>query len=66
MSSPSAVPNGSSTIPEKLSKRVAGFSIVLSILLIVCGFLAILLPIEMSLRVVIVVSWLLLFSAVGS
>ena len=38
---------------------------VLSVLLIVCGFLAILLPIEMSLGVVIVVSWLLLFSGGG-
>ena len=65
MSSPSSVPNGSSGIPQKLSKRVAGFSIVLSVLLIVCGFLAILLPIEMSLGVVIVVSWLLLFSGGG-
>lgn len=42
----------------------SGFSVFLSILLIVCGFLAILLPIEMSFGVVIVISWLLIFSGV--
>ena len=42
----------------------SGFSVFLSILLIVCGFLAILLPIEMSFGVVIVISWLLMFSGV--
>jgi uncharacterized membrane protein HdeD (DUF308 family) len=47
-----------------LARRVSGFSIVLSILLIVCGFLAILLPIEMSFGVVIVISWLLMISGV--
>jgi uncharacterized membrane protein HdeD (DUF308 family) len=45
-----------------LSKRSAGFSIFLSVLLIACGFLAILLPIEMSFGVVIVLSWLLIFT----
>lgn len=42
----------------------SGFSVFLSVLLIVCGVLAILLPIEMSLGVVIVISWLLIFSGV--
>ena len=42
----------------------SGFSVFLSILLIVCGVLAILLPIEMSFGVVIVISWLLIFSGV--
>ena len=42
----------------------SGLSIFLSILLIVCGFLAILLPVEMSLGVVIVISWLLMFAGV--
>ena len=41
-----------------------GLSIFLSILLIVCGFLAILLPVEMSLGVVIVISWLLMLGSV--
>jgi len=48
----------------KVSKQVSGFSIVLSILLIIFGFLAIMLPIEMSLGVVIVISWLLMISGV--
>jgi uncharacterized membrane protein HdeD (DUF308 family) len=43
---------------------VSGFSILLRVLSIVCGILAILLPIEMSLGVVIVVSWLLMISGV--
>lgn len=48
----------------KASNRVSAFSIVLSVLLIVCGFAAIMLPVEMSVGVVIVVSWALLFSGV--
>ena len=60
MSSPLAVPDEFG----KLAKRASGFTIVLSILLIVCGFLAILLPIEMSFGVVIVISWLLMISGV--
>lgn len=51
-------------IPAALSKRVSGFSIFLSVVLIVFGFLAILLPIETSFGVVIVVSWLLMISGV--
>ena len=47
-----------------VAKRATGFSIFLSILLIVCGFLAILLPIEMSIGVVIVLAWLLMISGV--
>jgi uncharacterized membrane protein HdeD (DUF308 family) len=43
---------------------VSGFSILLSVLLIVCGILAILLPVEMSLGVVIVISWLLMISGI--
>jgi len=53
-----------SAIPEKLSKRASGFSIVLSVLLIVCGVLAILLPFEMSLGVVLLVSWLLIIGGI--
>ena len=61
MTSPSYPP---SAIPEKLSKRASGFSIVLSVLLIVCGVLAILLPFEMSLGVVLLVSWLLIIGGI--
>src|ERR1700757_1874887 len=64
MSSPPAEPDQSPDELGKLAKRTSGFTIVLSILLIVCGFLAILLPIEMSLGVVIVISWLLMISGV--
>jgi len=46
----------------KVSGQASGFSIVLSVLLIICGFLAIMLPIEMSIGVVIVISWLLMIS----
>jgi len=47
---------------ETLSKGASGWSIVISILLIGCGVLAILLPVEMSLGVVIVLAWLLIIS----
>jgi uncharacterized membrane protein HdeD (DUF308 family) len=57
-------PDSTAGALEKLTKRVSGFSIVLSILLIVCGFLAILLPIEMSFGVVIVIAWLLMIGGV--
>ena len=49
---------------EKVSKQVTGFSIALSILLIMFGVLAILLPIATSLGVVLVVAWLLMISGV--
>lgn len=49
---------------ERVSTRVSAFSIGLSILLIVCGLVAIMLPVEMSVGVVIVISWALLFSGV--
>jgi len=49
---------------QEVAKRVSGFSIVLSILLIICGFVAVLLPIEMSFGVVVVISWLLMISGV--
>lgn len=61
MTSPSYPP---SAILEKLSKRASGFSIVLSVLLIVCGVLTILLPFEMSLGVVLLVSWLLIIGGI--
>lgn len=64
MSSPPVVPDRSPDEFGKLAKRVSGFTIVLSILLIVCGFLAILLPIETTLGVVIVIAWLLMISGV--
>jgi uncharacterized membrane protein HdeD (DUF308 family) len=63
MTSLSVEPNSSVAISESRSRRVSGYSIVLSILLIICGVLAIVLPIEMSFGVVIVASWLLIFSA---
>src|SRR5215472_13364683 len=64
MSSPSDV-TGSSPVPlEALAKRASGLSIFLSVLMIVCGFLAILLPLEMSLGVVLVVAWLLMIHGV--
>jgi uncharacterized membrane protein HdeD (DUF308 family) len=50
--------------PLQTVKRASGFSIFLSILLIICGLLAILLPIEMSIGVVIVIAWLLMISGV--
>jgi uncharacterized membrane protein HdeD (DUF308 family) len=62
VTSSSAVPNNQSAISRALPERVTGFSVFLSILMIACGFLAILLPIEMSFGVVIVVAWLLMFS----
>jgi uncharacterized membrane protein HdeD (DUF308 family) len=49
---------------QSVAKRASGFSIFLSILLIVCGLLAILLPIEMSIGVVIVIAWLLMISGI--
>lgn len=49
---------------ENTPKRIFWFSIVTSVLLIVCGCLAILLPLEMSFGVIILVSWLLMFSGV--
>ena len=45
---------------KKLAKHASGFSILLSILLILCGALAIFVPIATSFGVVIVVSWLLM------
>lgn len=48
----------------KASRHVSAFSIVLSVLLIVCGIVAIMLPVEMSVGVVIVISWALLISGV--
>lgn len=59
-----ALSDTSNTHLDKLSKRTSGWSIGISILLIVCGILAILLPVEMSFGVVIVISWLLIISAV--
>ena len=64
MSSLPDVPARASEALGGLAKRVSGLSILLSVLLIVCGILAILLPIEMSLGVVIVISWLLMISGV--
>lgn len=46
------------------AKRASGFSIFLSILLIICGLLGILLPIQTSIGVVILLSWLLMISGV--
>ena len=64
MTSSSIAPNKPAAVSGELSKSGSQISIVLSILLIVCGVLAIVLPIEMSFGVVIVASWLLIFSAV--
>src|SRR5262249_17823632 len=49
---------------EKVSKQVSGFSLFLSALLIIVGFLAIMLPIASSFGVVIVIAWLLMISGV--
>lgn len=49
---------------QKLAQRVSGFSIALAALLIICGFLAILLPIEFSFGVTIVIAWLLMFGGI--
>lgn len=64
MTSPTGVPNHSPVVFDTFTRRKSGLSIVLSLLLIVCGFLGILLPIEMSLGVVIVIAWLLMISGV--
>ena len=55
---------GTSATLGTLARRASGLSILLSVVLIVCGILAILLPIEMSLGVVIVIAWLLMISGV--
>ena len=55
----------SNALPEsfkEMFKIATGLSIFLSILLIVFGLLAILLPVEMSFGVVVVISWLLMIS----
>jgi len=54
-----------STAGVAIEKRGSGPSIVWSILLIILGLLAIALPIETSLYVVIVIGWLILFHGVG-
>ena len=54
-----------STAPVALEKQPSRPSIVWSILLIILGLLAIALPIETSLYVVIVIGWLLLFHGIG-
>jgi len=64
MTSSSIAPNNPIAVPGEFSKGGSQFSIVLSILLIICGVLAIVLPVEMSFGVVIIASWLLIFSAV--
>jgi uncharacterized membrane protein HdeD (DUF308 family) len=64
MSSQPDVHDRTSEAIDKVFRRVSGFSILLSIVLIVCGCLAILLPIEMSFGVVIVISWLLMIGGV--
>ena len=53
-----------SPVPANLAKRATGLSIFLSVLLIILGILAILLPVEMSFGVVIVVCWLLMIGGV--
>jgi uncharacterized membrane protein HdeD (DUF308 family) len=63
MSSPDAS-GALSSAPPGLMKQTSRLSIFLSILLIILGMLAIILPVEMSLGVVIVVSWLLMIGAV--
>ncbi len=47
-----------------VARRASGFSLVLSIFLIVFGILAIMLPVAMSLGVVVVVAWLMIISGV--
>ena len=64
MTEPIAASEHGSLVPEGLVKRATGLSIFLSMLLIILGMLAILLPVEMSLGVVIVVCWLLMIGAV--
>ncbi len=49
---------------ETISNQAPTFSIVLSILLIICGALAILLPVGTSFGVLLVISWLLVISGV--
>ena len=59
-----AVSHSSQAQLEGLSRQVSNLSIGLSILLIVLGVLAILLPVEFSFGVVMVVAWLLMISGV--
>jgi len=64
MTSAAGVPDNESAVPNRLLKRPIWLSITVAILLIVFGMLAILLPVEMSFGVVIVICWLLIFSAI--
>jgi uncharacterized membrane protein HdeD (DUF308 family) len=48
----------------KVAQRASGFSLVLSVFLILFGILAIMLPVAMSLGVVVVIAWLLIISGV--
>jgi|SRR5579884_2531022 len=64
MNSPSVISKSSNQDPQGFSMRLSWFSIVLSILVVVCGFLAILIPVEMSVGVLIAISWLLMIGGV--
>ena len=52
----------SAPFPPGLSKNTFRVSVALSVLLILCGIAAILVPIEMSYGVTIVIAWLLMFA----
>jgi len=58
------MPDDRSSAAKRLSKGGFAFSVLLAILLIFFGCLAIFLPAQMSMGVVIVVSWLLMFSGI--
>jgi uncharacterized membrane protein HdeD (DUF308 family) len=64
MSSGMAVPENTSSVSLGPSKKFGWFPIAIAILLIVFGLLAILLPVEMSIGVVIVLSWMLMFGGI--
>lgn len=63
MTFPLSSPGNGSAIKKGL-RRVSALSYVVAVLLIILGFLAILLPFETSLGVVIILAWLMIFSAV--
>ena len=53
------------TTPVQLAKQNSGLSIVWSILLILCGVLAICLPLATSLGVMLIIGWVVLFGGIA-
>lgn len=64
MSASYGAPGAEFPTPKGILKRVSWVSFALAILLIVLGILAILLPIESSIGVVVVIAWLLMIGGI--